>query len=569
MYDILKNNKMHKLKTLIEIIILIINNKQEKKSSYNLLEFYKYLQYYKCQTNFKLFLLFTLITLFSFNTNIVLSQTNTPFLHYIISFPQPENHTYNLELYISEWEQDSIRLKMPRWTPGYYQIMDYANDIENFLAKDENGNPLPAEKINNNSWSISGVKNKTFVVTYTIRTHRQFVANSYVDKDHAYLVPANTFLYVDSLLQIPVSVLLKLNPEWNKIATGLDPIFEKSNEFLASDFDILYDCPILIGNLEELPSFNVKDIEHRFIGYKLGNFDRTLFMENLKKIVQASIEIIGDIPYKQYVFIAIGPGAGGIEHLNNTTVSFDGNQLNSENTTNRMMSFLAHEYFHLYNVKCIRPFELGPFDYDKENRTNLLWISEGLTVYYEPLILKRANLINSETILSHFNKNLNALENDSGRFYQPLSQASYNTWEEGPFGTKKTGSDKSISVYNKGAIVGMILDFEIRNATNNNKSLDDVIRMLYWKYYKKENRGFTDAEFQQTCEQIAGISLKNLFEYVYTTKEIDYKKYLSPAGLKIEIQSVDIKSKTQKLTINRLTKLNSLQSAILNSLLGQ
>ena len=290
---------------------------------------------------------------------------------------------------------------------------------------------------------------------------------------------------------------------------------------------------------------------------------------SLEKAVKVAVDIIGDIPYQQYTFIGIGPGRGGIEHLNNTTVSFDGSGLDSPEGMNRMMSFLTHEYFHHYNVKRIRPFELGPFDYDKGNRTNLLWHSEGLTVYYEYLILKRAGLIDEETMLSHLAEIVDDFENDPGRFYQSLSQASYNTWEEGPFGTRGTGPDKSISVYTKGAIVGMLLDFEIRFASGNKNSLDDVMRSLYWKYYKGEERGFTDAEFQQACEQAAGVSLTNLFEYVYTTKELDYEKYLGQVGLRIDRQVNDSNKKTQKLVINRLAKPTPLQSSILSSWLEE
>lgn len=529
----------------------------------------RYRQCYLLRNKYKLFLLFIAILFLSFNNSFALSHAGLPHLRYVVSIKKTESQCVDLEFHISELKQDSIILKLPNWMPGYYQLMDYAKDLENILAEHENGDSIPVTRLNDNSWSISGIRNKSIIVRYTIRTKRQFVANSFVDKDHAYLVPGNTFLYIDGLLQVPVTVRVVLNPAWNRIATGLRPATGKSDEFTASDFDILYDCPILIGNLEELPSFKIRGIEHRFIGYMLGNFDRTLFMDNLKKTVQSAIDIIGDIPYKQYTFIAIGPGRGGIEHMNNTTVSFDGNELNTPQGMNRMMSFLAHEYFHHFNVKRIRPFELGPFDYDIENRTNLLWVSEGLTVYYESQILKRAGIIDTRTFLSHFSAELNTLEKDPGRYHQTLTQASYYTWEEGPFGNIGTGPDRSISVYNKGAIIGLLLDLEIRNATENSRSLDDVMIELYRNYYKEEKRGFTDAEFQQVCEQVAGASLKKVFEYVYTTKEIDYANYFSHAGLFIEKQNDGSKEKPQSFAIKRMANPNPLQLATLNSWLGE
>jgi predicted metalloprotease with PDZ domain len=528
----------------------------EKNSSCYFGDFNRILQTTGHQLEHRLFLVLLLI-LFSFSTQTAFSQSENPLLHYVISIPEPASHTYCIELHSEGWKQDTIYLKMPNWMPGYYQIMDYAKSVENILAKDENGKNIAIEKTNDNTWIIHGIKNKSFLISYTIRTNRQFVANSYVDSTHAYLVPENTFLYVDGFLHIPVSVKVRINPEWDKIATGLEPIMGRADEFSATDFDILYDCPILLGNLEELPSFNINGIKHRFIGYKIGNFDWEFFIKNLKKVVQSAVNIIGDIPYQQYTFIGIGPGYGGIEHLNNSTISFDGNGLNAPDAINRMMNFIAHEYFHHYNVKRIRPFELGPFDYDKENKTNLLWVSEGLTVYYEYLIVKRAKLIDAKTLFSNFDANLNAVENDPGRFYQSLSQASYSTWED--------------SYYDKGPVIGLLLDFEIRNATKNSKSLDDVMRMLYWKYYKKEHRGFTDAEFQQACELVAGISLNDLFEYVYTTKEPACEKYLAYAGLKIDKQIINSKDKIEKrkLVISRIENPSALQLAILNSWLGE
>lgn len=509
---------------------------------------------------FSVFLL-TLLT-FAYSS----AQENKPIFSYIISIPNPNNHTYHVQLNTNGWNQDSIYFKMPNWMPGYYQIMNYSNDVNNMLAKDNQGKEMPLKKINSNTWVIINQKNKAFKIEYDIITSRQFVANSYIDAEHAYIIPENTFLYVDGYLNFPVSVLINNNPLWNKIATGLAPVTGKPKIFMAPNFDILYDCPILIGNLEELPSFKVKAIEHQFIGYKMGTFDQTTFVNNLQKVVEAASDIIGDIPYEKYTFIAIGPGRGGIEHLNNTTVSFDGNQLKTDANMNTVMNFLAHEYFHNYNVKRIRPFELGPFDYDSGSKTNLLWVSEGLSVYYEYLTVRRAGLINEETLFSDFENNINTFENNPGRFYQSLTQASYNTWRDGPFGAQGDEKGKSISYYQKGPIVGLLLDFAIRNATQNKKSLDNVMQLVYWKYYKKEQRGFTDAEFQQTCEEVAGTPLTQLFEYVYTTKELDYNTYLNFGGLKLI--STEIANQKKKYTLSRLNNSNTLQLEILNSWLG-
>jgi len=366
---------------------------------------------------------------------------------------------------------------------GYYQIMNYANSVVNISAIDQLGNAIKLKKKSSNMWSGGGIRNKSFTIRYDVKSDRNFVASQYVDTTRAYLASAGIFLYVDGNLNTPLSVKIKSGQPWKNIATGLTPVTGKPEEFTTPDFEILQDCPILIGNLDQLPYFNVNGAEHHFKGYNTGNFDKVLFMEKLKKLIEASINIIGDIPFKQYTFIGIGPGRGGIEHLNNITLSLDGNSLTSPMAINKMMNFLAHEYSHHYNMKRIRPFELGPFDYDKGSRTNILWVSKGLSVYYEYLIVKRAGLADMQTLLANLESNINATENNPGRFHQSLTQASYSTLNDGLSGTQIDKPGKSISYYDKGPVIGLLLDFTIHNSTRNKKSLNDVMRLLYSQYY--------------------------------------------------------------------------------------
>lgn len=489
-------------------------------------------------------------------------------LHYKVSIPQPASHRYHVELQLIGFGRDTLVLKMPKWMPGYYQIMDYAKNLEDIVLKDSKGKDVTFQRVSDNTLRFVVAQGGDLVLSYDVTTTRKFVATSFVDAEHAYLVPGASFFYVDGQLNLPASIEV-VNP-WSKVATGLDAVDGSQNKFTAPNFDILYDCPILLGNLEELPSFRVRGVEHRFMGYKLGTFDTSNFIDRLKKITEAAVDIIRDIPFNQYTYIAIGPGRGGIEHLNNTTVSFDGTGLSSPAAMNRMMNFLAHEYFHHYNVKRIRPLELGPFDYERGSPTNLLWLSEGLSVYYEYLIVRRAGLSDEPTLLSALAGNINAHENNPGRFHQSLVQASYNTWKDGPFGTQGDEPGKAISYYDKGPIAGFILDLSIRHATRGKKSLDDVMRVLYWKYYKGMGRGVTDAEVRSSCEEVAGASLAEVFEYIYTTKDIDYGKYLGYAGLKLEeLSHVEgEKPGARKFRIVRLENPDVSQSEILRAWLG-
>lgn len=485
--------------------------------------------------NFRSHLAISKIAIFSF---LIFTNCHAQEFDYTIAISETDtyNHTYQVQLRTSCDTSENTIFRMPNWMPGYYQIMHYGKDVSNFQVKDHQGKKLNFSHPNEQTWVVENTKNKRIIIDYQINTHKEFVANSYIDADHAYVIPCNSFLYLDGHLNEPVKITIIKPSSWENICTGLAKMEDK---FVAPNFDILYDSPFLIGNLETVGTFKVNDVDHSFIGYKVGDFDKKNFIKKLQAVVEASVEIIGEIPYDDYTFIGIGPGRGGIEHLNNTTVSFDGNKLNSPESVIGVMNFLAHEYFHHYNVKRIRPLELGPFDYEMGSRSNLLWISEGLTVYYEFLIVNRARISDGQQLLHEFEGLIKGLETNEGRKFQSLTQASYNTWKDGPFGGKRSEKGKTISYYQKGPIVGLLLDLAIRDASKNDKSLDDVMKYLYNEFYKKKQRGFTDAEFQQACEKMAGGTLEELFEYVNTTTAINYNKYLSMAGMDLSIDGED------------------------------
>ncbi len=455
-------------------------------------------------------------------------------LVYTVKMENPEWHFFQVELVCSGIKKDAIDFKMPVWTPGYYQRMDYANNVKNFRATDAAGRELKWEKTTGNSWRVFSNNISPVKLIYEIKSERAFVASPYLDENRGYILPAGVFFHIDKMISHPVQVKVVPHNKWNRVATGLDSVSGKKFTYTAPDFDILYDSPLLAGNLEELPAFKVRGVTHRFIGYRLGEFDRANFIVDLKKIVDESVKIFGHIPYKHYTFIAIGPGAGGIEHLNNTTFGFNGNGLNNRENYIRTLHFLAHEYFHHYNVKRVRPAELGPFDYDNGSRTRMLWLSEGFSVYYEYLVVRRAGISTDEELFEALRRNVAAVENKPGRLYQTLEQASYDTWSDGPFGRTGDEVNKTISYYDKGPAVGLLFDLKIRQVTGNKKSLDDVMRLLYQEYYQKKKRGFTDEELRKAFETVAGTFIAPEFEFVTTTRQPDYTAYLAYAGLLID-----------------------------------
>jgi predicted metalloprotease with PDZ domain len=456
---------------------------------------------------------------------------------FTVSMPEPSNHLYHVVFRCDGLKGGAQDFKMPVWTPGYYVILNYANNVENFRAEDPAGKALAWDKSATNTWHVQCGGSTSVSVTYDVRAARSFVANCYLDESRGYIMPAGLLMHVSGQIQHPVTLTLVTNPAWNMVATSLERASpDQLCTFSAPNFDILYDSPLLMGNLERLPPFELQGTRHDFFGYNLGPFDREQFMKDLKRVVEAGVAVIGDVPYKRYTFLAIGPGQGGIEHFDSASLGFSGRGLDTEAGKRRQLSFLAHEYFHHYNVKRIRPLALGPFNYDTTNLTTMLWVSEGFTVYYEYLMVARAGLMTETDLLNALSRDIVGYEGNPGHLFQSAAESSLQTWNQGSFGRGggRGGIRKTISYYNKGAVLGLLLDFKIRHETKNRTSLDTVMRELYREYYLEKQRGWTDGEFRALCERVAGVGLADYFEYASTTRDVNYDKYLGYAGLRLQ-----------------------------------
>jgi predicted metalloprotease with PDZ domain len=363
------------------------------------------------------------------------------------------------------------------------------------------------------------------------------IAESSLDERQAFLSPTSLFLHPTGRIGTPVTVTVAPREGWPRISTGLDPVSGQPNTFSAPDFDILYDSPILVGNQEVL-SFEVNGIPHTFEGRDLGKLDRVRFTADLKAMVKAATDLMGDIPYERYAFISIGPGGGGLEHLNSQLITFDAVKMADPVEYRRTLRFIAHEYFHHFNVKRIRPIALGPFDYDRENYTRMMWVSEGFTVYYEDLLLVRNGFTPREEYLERLGLGLSAYESSPGRRFQSPAESSFDSWF-GYFARSEHLRNTTVSPYDSGLALALLIDFRIRHETRNRRSLDDVMRMLYRTWAKEKRRGFTDEEFRRVCEDAAGVPLAEIFDrYVVTTAEIDYARHLAYGGLEVADEEV-------------------------------
>jgi len=446
--------------------------------------------------------------------------------------------------------------KIPVWTPGYYQILNFDENIHNMAAwSAHDQDKMDIIKLDRNTWRIPVRRNHPLIIQYQITAAKKFIALPFVDNNWCLLRPTGIFIFPMSLPHLRSKVTLTGIRDW-KFVTGLSG---KGNVFYAGNMDQLYDSPILAGNSLLVKTFWVRGIPHYVSGIDSGLPEKDAFYNDLQRIVESAVDLMREIPYDHYSFMSIGKGNGGIEQSNSTAFALDANAYADSASRQRTRNFLTHEYFHHFNVKRIRPIELGPFDYSRENRTNLLWVSEGLTVYFEDIILNRAGLKTGEQMLYDWATIIETYENNPGRKFQTLAESSFNTWEDGPFGVK----GKTISYYEKGPIIGMLLDLKIRSTTNNKFSLIDVMRYLYQKYYKEEQRGFTESEFKKVCERIAGINLDEIFSFVYSTADIPYQRYFEAAGLSFLKADEDGKKKI-KLVVS--PNVSTTQKQILDDL---
>jgi len=471
-------------------------------------------------------------------------------MSFVVSMAQPSTHTYHVVFTCEGLKGETHDFKMPVWAPGYYVIMDFPKDVLNFRALDGAGRPLAWEKTTKNTWRVESGGAATVTVSYDVYAFTRFVAESCLDDYQGFISPTDVFMHVAEHIDHPATVTIEPGPGWTKVSTGLDPVAGRPNTFYASDFDVLYDSPILVGN-QEVIQFSVRGIPLEFVGSDLGTFDRARLVVDLSRIVEAAADLMGEIPYKRYIFISIGPGRGGLEHLNSTALGFDAAALDSTEEYQKWLAFACHEYFHLYNVKRIRPLALGPFDYDRENYTRMLWVSEGISVYYEDLLVLRAGLVTRDRMLDWVRTSIANYENIPGHLLESATEASFDTWLH-RYSRGGNADNTTISYYDKGAALGMLLDLAIRHESNNERSLDDVMRTLYRTYYKEKKRGFTDVEFRKVCEDAAGGSLTELFEYAASVKDIDYPTYLAYAGLAID---TGLKDSTAAYLGARTTKL--------------
>jgi len=466
---------------------------------------------------------------------VVSTSTLSNDVNYTVSMPKPWTHLLEIEMrYKASTMPAMAELKMPVWTPGSYLVREYARHVQDFSVKDASGKDLTWQKINKNTWQIDTKGAKEIVARYNIYANELTVRTNDLNSDHAFFTNAALLMFPKDGLGLASTVKVVPYGNW-KVATGLPKVANQTNVFHAENFDVLYDSPFEVGNFVET-TFDFRGVPHRIVFEGQGNYELEKTAKDIEKIVAQAVDIFGEIPYKDYLFIVNLRGGGGLEHLNSTALQWNKFGFKPEASYRGFLNLVAHEYFHLWNVKRIRPDALGPFDYENENYTKSLWIAEGGTAYYEAILMRRAGLITDQDVLATKTALIQALQNRPGRFETSLEDASFDAWIK-YYRQDENSVNNQISYYDKGELVNFLLDIEIRSASNGAKSMDDVMRYLYSEFFKK-NRNYTPEDFQKTAELMAGRSLNEFFsKYVRGTEDIDYNKILNGVGLRINLDS--------------------------------
>ncbi len=410
---------------------------------------------------------------------------------------------------INSWDQDVLDLKLPVWTPGSYLVREYARHLEQFQVL----GGLTWQKLSKNHWQIQTPGIDTITVQYQLYANELSVRTNHVDAEHIYLNGAATFLYIPRWRHLPSQVaIIPPYPDW-QVTTALELC--GNNRFLALDYDTLVDSPIEIG-CHQVYEFNVQKIPHRLAVWGKLNCDVEQLQNDLIKIIETEAELFGTLPYDNYLFLLhlTTQGYGGLEHKNCCSLIYSQKDMGVPAKYQRFLNLVAHEFFHLWNVKRLKPAEFIPFDYDQENYTPSLWFCEGTTSYYDLVIPWRAGIYDAKQFLKLLAEEITRYYQTPGREVQSLSEASFDAWIK-YYRRDANSPNSQISYYLKGALVTLLLDLQIRKKYQNQRSFDDVMQKM-WQSFGQQEIGFTPAQLYETIQAVLDEDLTDFWHNYIT-----------------------------------------------------
>jgi predicted metalloprotease with PDZ domain len=473
-------------------------------------------------------------------------------IRYTLRFPAPQTHYLEVEATYPTGGRPQTELFMAVWTPGSYLVREYERNIENLVAKSADGRTRTVQKTRKNRWSVESAGAPRVTVTYRVYGREMTVRNNWVESAFAMLNGAPTFLTLAERANRAHEVRIEMPTAWKGVATPLMPFAGQPNTFRADDFDTLVDSPIIVGN-PVTREFTVGGKKHYLaLEGDPSLFDADRAAADVQKIVEAGGKVMGRYDYPHYYFLnLVTEAGGGLEHKN----SFLGMTGRFTTRTHRAylgwLGLIAHEYFHNWNIKRLRPIELGPFDYENEVHTRALWIAEGFTDYYGGLLVRRGGISTRDEYFEELSAQIEAVQTTPGRLVTPVGMASYDTWIK-QYRPDENTANTTVNYYPKGAVIAFLLDARIRRSTNDAKSLDDAMRLAYSRY--SGEKGYTLDQFYETMSEVAGVDLKPWFARVVdTTEELDYSEALDWFGLRFR----PVDTRTQRAWLGANTRADA------------
>ncbi|MCP9764707.1 M61 family metallopeptidase [Lacihabitans soyangensis] len=432
-------------------------------------------------------------------------------IQYFFSF-LPENNLVDIRILIPKVQEKSLELHLPMWRPGRYQLQNFVKNVLNFSARVQNGEKLEWRKSQKNIWQVADTQDKNVEIRYQYFAKELNAGSSFVNKHFLYVNPVNLCLYLPKLINETFEVNIYRESTESEYSGGLGVVsYGNTLKLQPKDFHHFFDSPFIIskGILHE--RFSVGEVWFHVWIEGVFQIDKQRLIRDLSKIAETQIRIFGEFPEQDYHFMLIVPENTfyhGVEHRNSTVMVLGENGVLPETYYNDLLGLASHELFHAWNIAKIRPKELLPYDYGKENYFETCFVAEGFTTYYGDKILLESGVIGYEEYLHELETTFRRHFEESDNASQSLLESSFDLWVDG---YEKGTPNKKVSVYSKGAIVALILDLKIRAKFKEKKSLDHVMKVL-WKRYGDMKRGYTYLDIQKIAERVYGENLREYFE---------------------------------------------------------
>lgn len=446
-------------------------------------------------------------------------------IRYEISLAHPEQHLFHVTMTIPDVDGDAI-IQMPAWN-ALYQVRDFSSHVEEVQALEGRRETL-IEKIDKQSWHVTG--RGVLTIHYSAFWDEPGPFATQLNGEHAFINPAMILMYVPTRRGEAVSLTMADKPEKWGLATSLQPMVTDDpaagHTFLAASYDAIVDAPIEVGNFK---AFTVPGTDGKISVVVHGEgWSQHKIESELSKICSYELKLMAGAPFEHYTFIfhiGRGSGGGGMEHANSTAIGLPSDDF--------LAGVAAHEFFHLWNVKRIRPATLEPVDFSKEQYTRALWFAEGVTSTYGSYTLLRSGLWNKDRFYADLGDQISELESRPANHWQSAEESSLDAWlEKYPL---YNGPDYSVSYYTKGQVLGVLLDLLIRERTDNAKSLDDVLRGMNDDFAKQGKYYRDSLDIRLGAEKVAGGSFEDFFhDYVAEAKALPYEQVLALAGLELQ-----------------------------------